>query len=180
MKRLALLLLLCASCGRDSSLSTPPSERDLPALSEPLLLALAQAKNYHHQADVHLADGDTDAAMASVSAILTIQFPPDAPEGQDTLLDARARLAKLCLGSGKLDDARRVIDEGLAMNGRESFFLANLYTVSGEVHEAQGRKLDPTDAAAARAERKAALSAYDRALQIEQRLQKQLYKEARP
>jgi hypothetical protein len=172
--KLALVPLLAVALLSCNASPPPPAPLD-----EPLLLALAQAKNYHHQADVHLADGDTDAAMASVASILKIQFPPDAPEAQDTLLDARARLAKLCLGSGKLDDARRVIDEGLATAGRDSFFLANLLTVSGEVHEAQAKKLD-TDVAAARDERKAALAAYDRALQIEQRLQKQLYKEARP
>jgi tetratricopeptide repeat protein len=172
--------LWLAGCPKGSDSTTPPAEREPETLSEPLLIALAQAKNYHHQAEIRLADGDTEGAIAAVSRILTIPFPAGAPEGEETRLDARARLAKLYLGAGRLDEARRAVDEGLAAPGRDSFFLANLHTVSGEVHEAEARQLEPRDPAAARAARQAALAAYDRSIQINERLQQKLDKEARP
>src|SRR5258708_5613031 len=92
-------------------------------------------------------------------------------------LDARARLAKLSVGLGRFDDAARVVDEGLAAPGRESFFLANLYTVAGELHEARAKTFD---AAGARAERHAAIEAYERSIAINRRVQEQLWKEASP
>jgi Tetratricopeptide repeat len=177
-----LALLGVAGCdGRRSSVTTPPSERDDDgALSTALLTALGQAKSYHHLADVHLADGDADAAAAALRQILVIRFPAGAPEGEETILDARARLAKLELARGRLDEARRVVDEGLAAPGRASFFLANLHNFSGELHEARAHALDGTDAAAARAERHAAIADYHQAIEIDERVQKALAKEARP
>jgi tetratricopeptide repeat protein len=177
---LPLFLLPLACDSRHGGVTTPPAEREPQTLSEPLLIALAQAKNFHHQAEIRLADGDTDGAIAAVSRILAIPFPAGAPEAEETLLDARARLAKLCLGAGRLDEARRVVDEGLATATRDSFFLANLHTVSGEVHEARAKQLEASDPAGARAARQAALAAYDRSIEINDRLQRQLLKEARP
>jgi tetratricopeptide (TPR) repeat protein len=176
VRRIVLALLVLAACdGRRA-----PPGRDAELLSETLLVDLAQAKGYHHLADVYLAEGETDAAIGALSSILTIRFPAGAPEGEDTILDARARLAKLLLSLGRFADARRVVDEGLAAPSRESFFLANLYMVAGEIHEAQGKSLDTTDPTAARAERHAAIAAYDRSLQINQRVQERLWKETRP
>src|SRR5262249_8546928 len=83
-------------------------------------------------------DGDLDAAAGELRAILAIPFPAGTPEGEETFLDARARLARLEIGRGRLDDAERVVGEGLASAGRDSFFLANLHTVAGELHEARG------------------------------------------
>ena len=179
---LALLGFVGGGCdARRSGVTTPPAERDDDgALSTALLAALGQAKSYHHLADVHLADGDTDAAAAALRQIFAIRFPAGAPEGEETLLDARARLAKLELGRGRLDEARRVVDEGLAAPGRDSFFRANLYNVSGELHEARAHALDGTDAAGARAERRAAITDYHHAIEIDERVQKALDKEARP
>jgi len=177
-----LALILAGGCdARRSGVTTPPAERDDDgALSAALLAALGQAKSYHHLADVHLADGDSDAAAAALRQIFAIRFPAGAPEGEETLLDARARLAKLELGRGNADEARRVVDEGLAATSRPSFFRANLYNVSGELHEARAHALDGTDAVAARAERRAAIADYHQAIEIDERVQQALDKEARP
>lgn len=186
MRRTSLALLVLAALGlaacdsRRAGVTTPPAERDDPTLSTGLLVALGQAKAYHHLADLHLAEGDPDAAAGALRQILAVRFPAGAAEGEETLLDARARLAKVELGRGRVDEARHVVDEGLAAPARESFFLANLYTVSGEVHEAFARSLDATDIAGARAERRAAIAAYHRAIEIDERVQQALDKEARP
>ncbi|MBI4511696.1 MAG: hypothetical protein HY698_18830 [Deltaproteobacteria bacterium] len=139
-------------------------------LTLPLLLGLAQAKNYHHQADVHLADGNPSAAIDTVAKVLLLRFPKGMPEGEDVLLDARARLGKLYLGMQRFEEAVRVVDEGIAGASRESFFLANLQAVAGEIHERRAMSLDGKDPSYARAERKKALDAYDRSIRMNDKL----------
>ena len=169
--------------GEDRSVTTLPeaNSRDLPALGEDLLIALAQAKNYHHKADIHLHEGDLDSALAAVRAILVIPFPEGAAEAEDVKLDAGARLAKLLIVKGDLDQATRVIDDSIARATRDSFFLANLYTVKGEVYEARANLLDDEDSDQARnqarAARKSAIEAFDRSIAINTQLQKALVPE---
>ena len=74
-------------------------------------------------------------------------------------LDARARLAELLLAQHASAEALRMVGEGLAEATRESFFVANLYTVEGEILEAHG-------------ERRAANAAYDQSNAVIERLQR--------
>ncbi|MGE0400694.1 MAG: hypothetical protein AB7T06_28545 [Kofleriaceae bacterium] len=146
-------------------------------IDETLMLALGQAKNFHRKAKVYMSDGKLDEATASVRQILSLSFPKGAPEADDVRLDARALLAKLLVMQGKLDEAMRTVDEGLASSQRESFFVANLYTVRGEILEARAANYDaegePNKSLAADA-RRSAIEAYDKSIQINERLQKQL------
>jgi hypothetical protein len=193
---IATVALVAAAVGVFASCSE--HDRDVPPaitrLAEPtdvidrgLMLALSQAKNFHHKAKIAMTDGRTDDAIASVRAILSLQFPAGAPEAEDVRDDARALLAKLLVGKGELDEAARVVQEGIAASTRDSFFVANLYTVSGEIHEARAQRLDgatevddpgksPTADAKWRAiaERHAAIEAYDKSNQIDEALQKQI------
>ena len=75
--------------------------------------------------------------------------------------------------------AGTTVAEGLAKSQRESFFVANLYTVQGEIHEARAAALDTGDPgkAAASGERHAAIESYDHSIQINERLQKKLMEE---
>jgi len=177
---LSTVALVC--CGRDGGDSA--SKRSVTHLAEPddvlddeLMVALLQAKNFHHKADVYLQDGAIDEAIDAIRGVLAIPFPAGAPEAQDVLLDARARLGKLLLGRGAHDDALRAVDEGIASATRESYFLANLYTVRGEVLESHAGALADTDAEQARALRLQAIEAFDRSIQINEKIQKQLMKE---
>jgi hypothetical protein len=140
-----------------------------------LMLALGQAKNFHHKAKVYMADGNLPAAIDAVRQILSLKFPAGAPEAEDVRNDARALLAKLLVGQGNLEEAMRTVNEGLAQSSRESFFVANLYTVQGEIHEvraanldAEGKKAEATEA------RRAAITSLDRSIQINETLQKKL------
>jgi tetratricopeptide (TPR) repeat protein len=164
---------------RPTTRVTDPSEAsDL--IGQKLLIALAQAKNFHHKAKVYMTDGNVTAAIASVRQILSLAFPPGAPEADDVRNDARALLGKLLVSQGQLDEAARTIDEGIAQSQRDSFFVANLYTVRGEIHEAHAAALDATGEsgkAAARDELHAAIAAYDRSIQINDRLQRTLMEE---
>lgn len=143
---------------------------------EELMIALAQAKNFHHKAKVYMSDGNVAAAIAAVRQILSLQFPAGAPEADDVRLDARALLAKLLVSQNQLDEAMRTVEEGLASSQRDSFFVANLHTVEGEIHEARAVQLDGDDATKAKAqeERHAAITAYDKSIKINEKLQKQL------
>jgi hypothetical protein len=175
-----LALASCWSCSERDNASSPPSTHlaePSDAIGQDLMLALSQAKNYHHKAKIEMSDGRTDDAIASVRAILSLRFPTNAPEAEDVRDDARALLAKLLLGKGELDEAARVVQEGIAASGRDSFFVANLYTVAGEIHEARAKQLDAGDGDAkqrAIAERHAAIEAFDKSNQIDAALQKKI------
>ncbi|HEY1557910.1 MAG TPA: hypothetical protein VGF94_23940 [Kofleriaceae bacterium] len=185
MKYLLLAFAIAlAACAADRATPPPPAASSPTHLTEPgdaidqrLMVALSQAKNLHHKAKVFMSEGDMPSAIASVREILTLEFPAGAPEAEDVRDDARALLGKLLVGQGQLDEAMRVVQEGIAGSQRESFFVANLYTVTGEIHEARAQQLDGGDAAAkARAidEKHAAIEAFDRSNQIDIALQKQL------
>jgi hypothetical protein len=179
--------LLASSCngddraGRESSgnvtkLADPST--DSAEIDEALLSPLSQAKNFHHKARVYMTDGNLPEAIAAIRSILAIQFPAGAPEGEDVRLDAYAMLAKLLLASGQPEDAMKVVDDGIAEKSRDSFFLANLYTVKGEIYEAQAADLEPKSEPA-RALGRAAIGAYDHSIQINETLQKQLYEDVK-
>ncbi len=171
--------LVAPSCtpGGDTG-DQPGSVTRLPApesvLSEDLMLPLHQAKNLHRVADVYLQNGKVAEATESVRKILSLQFPAGAPEGEDVKLDARARLAKLLIPQGKLDEALKILDDGINGSTRESFFLSNVYTVKGEVHQAIAATLDDTDKEAAARQRIQAIDALETSIHIDRRLQKQL------
>ncbi|MBV8762835.1 MAG: hypothetical protein JO257_36455 [Deltaproteobacteria bacterium] len=176
MKYIILAVLLITACSCNSSSEPPPTTKTAEpadAIDQNLMIALSKAKNFHHKAKVYMSDGNTAAAIASVREILSLQFPPNAPEADDVRNDARALLAKLLLGQGNLDEAMTVVTEGIAQSQRKSFFVANLYTVKGEIHEARAAQL-ADDKAKATAEKHAAIEAYDASNAIDTELQKQL------
>lgn len=175
----ALVLCAVAACETDAprgSVTKLPEASD--AIDQDLMIALGQAKNFHHKAKIYMSDGDLAAATASVRQILSVRFPAGAPEADDVRLDARAMLAKLLLNQGQLEEATRTVSEGLAQAARDSFFVANLHTVQGEIHEARAAQLDAGgDRAKAADERRAAIAAYDRSIRINEALQKRLMEE---
>ena len=183
---LALALTLVCSCSSErerehaSSAGSTRVADPGDVIDQELMVALAQAKNFHHKAKVYMTDGNLTSATASVRQILSLHFPKDAPEADDVRNDARALLAKLLVSQNQIDEASRTIEEGLAQTQRESFFVANLYTVQGEIHEARAAALDATGEpgkASATDERRAAIGSYDRSIQINERLQKKLMEE---
>ena len=144
-------------------------------IDEALMIALAQAKNFHHKADVYLQDGRVEQAEGAVQQVLTVQFPAASPEGEDVHLDARARLAKLQLARGDLDAAEQTVAAGIDNATRRSFFVANLHTVRGEILEARAAAADEAeDAEAARALRRSAIEALDTSIAINRDLQRAL------
>lgn len=181
---IALLAIAMFVTGRASAPSGSPESRSdsvtkladpSDVIGEALMTSLAQAKNFHRKAKVYMSDGNLPAATAVVRQILSLSFPKDAPEADDVRLDARALLAKLLVMQGQLDEAMITVNEGLASSQRESFFVANLHTVRGEIHEAKAANLDAEqNKSGAATERRSAIEAYDKSIQINEKLQKQL------
>jgi tetratricopeptide (TPR) repeat protein len=161
---------------------TDAGERSVTRVAEPdevigqeLMMALAQAKNFHHKAKVYMTDGNLGEATAAVRQILSLRFPPNTPEADDVRNDARAMLAKLLVSQNQLEEAMRTVNEGIAQSPRESFFVANLYTVQGEIHEARALAYDTANEKVKSAEeRRSAIGAYDKSIQINEALQKKL------
>jgi tetratricopeptide (TPR) repeat protein len=182
----ALLIAVIAvtvwiSCGNDKE--PQPSVRVAEpneVIGDDLMIALSKAKNFHHKARVLMSDGKFAEAIASVREILSLKFPAGAPEAEDVRNDARALLAKLLVGQGNVEEAMTVVTEGIAQSQRESFFVANLYTVKGEIHEARAAQLDANDPANKQKivdEKRAAIEAYDKSNQINTVLQQRLMEE---
>jgi tetratricopeptide (TPR) repeat protein len=145
-----------------------------PELSKELMIGLALAQNYHHKANVYLKEARTEQAVTALRQILAIEFPAGSPEGVDVAQDARARLAKILVTRGQLDEAMTVVDQGIATATRQSFFLANLHTARGEVLEARAMMIEDEDRAAATTARRQAIESYDRAISIGKALIEQL------
>lgn len=175
---IAIAVTACTACSSEREASAPSQTRvaePTDVIDEALMVSLAQAKNFHRKAKVYMSDGNPVAAIASVREILSLRFPAGAPEAEDVRADARALLAKLLVSRGELAEAMRTVDEGLAQAQRESFFVANLYTVQGEIHEARAADADAAnDKTKAVEERRAAITSYDRSIQINTALQKKL------
>ena len=176
---LGLVIAITSCSERDAAAPPPPpttrTAEPADAIDQHLMLALSQAKNFHHKAKVYMSDGNLAAATASVREILSLEFPAGSPEAEDVRNDARALLAKLLVGQGQLEEAMRVVQEGIAASQRESFFVANLYTVKGEIHEARAQDADKAgEKQKATDERHAAIEAFDKSNQIDIALQKKL------
>jgi len=177
MKYLLILLAVIAitSCSeREPAPSVTQTAEPADAIGKKLMVALSQAKNLHHKAKVYMSDGKLEDAIGAVREILALRFPTGAAEADDVRNDARALLAKLLVDQGKLDDAMAIVMEGIGPSERDSFFVANLWTVQGEIHEARAAQLDATDKARAADEKRAAIEAYDRSIQIDRAIQKRL------
>jgi hypothetical protein len=180
MKLLSMLIAViaitgCFSCNSDKEPVPRTTVADpTEVIGEDLMISLSKAKNFHHKARVYMSDGKFAEAIASVRAILSLEFPVGAPEAEDVRNDARALLAKLLVGQNQIEEAMTVVTEGIASSRRESFFVANLYTVKGEVHEARAAALDPAEKAKIVEEKRAAIEAYDKSNQINTVLQQKL------
>jgi len=163
------------SCGSDRDQTTPTTKTPEPTevIGKDLMISLSKAKNFHHKARVLMSDGKIAEAIAAVREILSLQFPKNAPEAEDVRNDARALLAKLLVGQGQVEEAMTVVTEGIAQSQRESFFVANLYTVKGEIHYARANGMDASDPKTT-VEKRAAIDALDRSIKINEKLQNQL------
>ena len=159
----AALLLAFASAGCSAERQRPVDEK--------LLLTLEEARAWQHRADVHLAGGEVAAAIDDVRKVLAIRFPPGAAEGEEARLDAWARLARLHLAAGDAASALTDVEHGRTEATRVSFYRAHLEMAAGEILEARAKRIAATDDPGAKTARRDALAAYQRSIEINQRVQ---------
>lgn len=162
-RRLPLLVLMFAS----GCITEEPQPID-----EHLMAALGQARALHHVADVQLAEGDTEGALAALERVTEVDFPPGAPERDDVVVDAYGRMSKLLIGAGKLDEAMAMVEKGLREGReRETFYVAALHMIVGEIHEARAAAArEAGDAATARSAAREAIEAYERSIAVNQKV----------
>jgi len=171
----AVAVVLALAVGLAMRTSPRPEPGDV--IDERLMVALGEAKSLHDKAKIYLGDGNTRDAVATLRQILSVRFPLTSPEAEDVHNDARALLAKLLAEQGLLDEAMLIVDEGLAAANRESFFVANLHTVKGQLHHARSQQLADPSGPDAIAEKRLAIDELDRAIQIDEEIQKRLARE---
>jgi hypothetical protein len=163
---LAAALACVAACHGDD-----PSKSD-----EAMLLQLSEARALQRAADLKLIDGDVEGAMATVREVLAIRFPAGAPETEDVLLDAHARLARLALSRGGPEAEEQALAELEAARRtatHDSFFRAHIENIAADVYAARAKRL--TDPAAQKEARRQEAQALTRVIEIDRRLQRALF-----
>lgn len=137
---IAAALAVALGCGRGDGaeqIGAPPIDTDLMAF-------LSEARALHHQANLKEDAGDLAGAVASMERLVSATRPhPDrpAPEVEEVLADAYARLGELELKRGSLPAASRAIESGLAHAPEATYFRGHLIEVHGLVMEATATEL---------------------------------------
>lgn len=149
---LLLALALAVGCGRRDG-----DGDGAPAVDTELMAFLSEARALHHQANLREDAGDLAGAIASMERLVAAQRPhPErpAPEVDEVLADAYARLAELRLRKGDLTSAADAVARGLERAPDPTYFRGRLVEVQGLVEEARAAELAdagrPEEAARAR------------------------------
>ncbi|AKV02092.1 hypothetical protein AKJ09_08755 [Labilithrix luteola] len=145
----SLALSGAAACHRPTE-----SSKEAPVDAE-LMAFLSEARALHHQANIKEDTGDLDGAIAAMDRLVAAQRPArPAPEIEEVLADAYARLGELRLKKGDLAGAAAAVQSGLAHAPEPTYFRGHLVEVEGLVEEARAAGLadagKPAEAAKAR------------------------------
>lgn len=141
---LALLALAvgAAACERHGS---GTATDDAPVVDVELMAFLSEARALHHQANLKEEAGDLPGAASAMQRLVTARAPrARAPEVEEVLADAYARLGELELKQNHLDPAHKAIESGLAHAPEPTYFRGHLLEVQGLVEESRSQTL--TDA----------------------------------
>ena len=169
-----LVACLLAGCAKAAKERCCPCKRGQ-QLDERLMVTLASARAYHHQADIHLRQGQVAQAMTAVKKILGLDLDARWPEAEEVRLDAAARLAKMMLAREDAQQALTLVDGQIKDARRESFYLSNLHSVRGEILEQRAGVLDKAgNKKGARDVSREALAAFERSIAINKKLQQRL------
>lgn len=108
-----------------------------------LMAFLSEARALHHQANLNEDSGDLPGATASMQRLVSARRPHDgqAPEVQEVLADAYARLAELHLRQSALGPAADAVKTGLAHAPEPTYFRGHLVEVQGLIEEARAAEL---------------------------------------
>jgi tetratricopeptide (TPR) repeat protein len=113
------------------------------AIDVDLMAFLSEARALHHQANLKEESGDLAGAAATMDRLVQARRPGDgrAPEVQEVLADAYARLAELQLRLHLLDRASESVKNGLAFAPDPTYFRGHLIEVDGLIEGARFSEL---------------------------------------
>jgi tetratricopeptide (TPR) repeat protein len=182
MNQYLTIMLACSlglmACSEKQHLCPCPSENQL---DQQLMVLLASARAFHHQADIHLQQGEVGQAVEALRQLLSLKLDRRWPEAEEVRLDATARLAKLLLGQGQEQQALTLVQQELTAGARESFYLSNLHSVRGEILEGRARRLETAgDRLGGKQSAREAIAAFEQSIRINQQLQQRLLRESHP
>jgi tetratricopeptide (TPR) repeat protein len=147
-------------------------EVDAEAVIDPGLLAfLSRARSAHHLADLAEENQDAQEALRVLRNFLKGKTPPARVEAEEVLADTHARVADIESQLGRFDEANASVERGLKLAKGTTYYLGHLFETKGLVAErlAKKRRAEGDEQAAQRAE-KAAVDAYERSMQIQEKV----------
>jgi tetratricopeptide (TPR) repeat protein len=136
-----------------------------------IMAFLSEARALHHAANLKEESGDLDGAIAAMDRLVAARRPhpgTKAPEVEEVLADAYARLAELRLKKGDLDPAAGAVKSGLEHVAEPTYFRGHLVEVQGLVEEARAARLaDAGNAAEAARARERAIQLLEEVVKIQ-------------
>jgi hypothetical protein len=132
----AALLGATAGCFRAERRTGGPVAADAAPVDTAIMAFLSMARALHHEADLAEDRGDTAGAIEAVQR-LVLAPSPHAPEVDEVLADAYARLAELHLQVHDPDRAAADVQKGLERAHEPTYFRGHLLEVGGLVEEAR-------------------------------------------
>jgi tetratricopeptide (TPR) repeat protein len=177
-----LLLALVAGFGLAPSCSRHEGADEGTPVDTEIMAFLSEARALHHEANMKEESGDLAAAVSAMERLVAARRPhPErkAPEIEEVLADAYARLAELRLKKGELDPAAGAVKSGLEHVAEATYFRGHLVEVQGLVEEARAAQLaDAGNAAEAARAREHAIQLLEEVVKIqEQVIQRSLSKD---
>ena len=184
MSRSKIALLLAAAMGlalaygcTKSDGTEPPARVAFDAgtpVDLEVMAFLSEARSLHHEANLHEAARDDQAAIASLDKLTKAPRPhPEKtiPEVEEVLADTYARIAEIRLRDGDTSGAARDVDEGAKHAKEDSYFKGHLLEVGGIVQEARAAELaDAGKTADADNAKKQALALLHQAVEVQDKV----------
>lgn len=166
-----LLTLFVAFAGVPSCARHDGNDDGAPAVDMEIMAFLSEARALHHEANLKEDSGDLPGATSAIERLVAAKVPhPDrkAPEIEEVLADAYARLAELRLKKGDLDSAADAVKNGLTHVAEATYFRGHLVEVQGLVEEARAAQLaDAGNAAEAAKAREHAIQLLEEVVKIQ-------------
>ena len=168
----ALMLALVVRFAATPACSRPEGADDGTQVVDTQIMAfLSEARALHHEANLKEEGGDVIGAIGAIERLVAAKRPhPErkAPEVEEVLADAYARLAELRLKKGDLDPAAGAVKSGLEHVAEATYFRGHLVEVQGLVEEARAGKLaDAGHAAEAARAREHAIQLLEEVVKIQ-------------
>ncbi len=154
--------------------SACPDLPGAPVVDPALLAFLSRARAAHHMADRHEEAKELPAAVAALDKLLAGPKPggeAPLPEVREVLADTHARLADLESQLGQFEAADGHVALGLKGATEPSYFQGHLYEVRGLLEERRAKVLrERGDEVGAEKASRAAITAFEQAMQIQARV----------